>query len=256
MRGCPFRPDASCMTKTLISLSLVTLAIAATQLAPSAAASPATNPSPTRKAARPVRIPSPITGSIVRTDKTWICRGPVNLDSVTVTITSAPTGGHRPPDAVHLAPGCTGRIGRLTVRQWAADGVKAAQGVHDLTIGGGTIRCLAKAPGLHQDGIQIMGGRSIHMHRLTVDCGRPDGTLINSNLFIKRAGRSTLPPTDVVCDQCTFGGGTAHTVSVQSSIRSGITNSVVCTGKFPKLTFAIGPDAVTPVDSGNTVVPC
>jgi hypothetical protein len=246
------------MTKTLISLSLVTLAIAGTQLAPSAvAARPATNlPDPTRKASHPVRVPSPITGAIVLTDKTWVCKGPVNLDSLTVTITSAPTGGHRPPDAVHLARGCTGRIGRLTIRQWAADGVKAAQGVHDLTIGGGSIRCLAKAPGLHQDGIQIMGGHRIHLHRLTVDCGRPGATLINSNLFIKRAGRSTLPPTDVVCDHCTFGGGTAHTVSVQSSIRSGVTNSVVCTGKYPKLTLAIGPAAVRPVDSGNTVGPC
>jgi hypothetical protein len=247
------------MTKTLAgALSLISLALAATQLAPSAAAAGPSSkvPEPTRKAARPARTPGPITGSIVLTDRTWVCKGPVNLKSVTVTINREATGDRRPPDAVHLAPGCTGHIGRLDITQWAADGVKAAQGVHDLTIGGGTIRCLAKAPGLHQDGIQIMGGKKIHLNRLTVDCGRPDGTLINSNLFIKRAGRSTLPPTDVVCDHCTFGGGTAHTVSLQSSIRSGITNSVVCTGKFPKLTFAIGPDAVTPVDSGNTVGPC
>jgi hypothetical protein len=181
----------------------------------------------------------------------------VNLKSVTVTINPAPAGSvNRPPDAVHLRPGCTGHIGRLTVTQFAADGVKSAQGVHDLTIGGGTIRCLAKAPRLHQDGIQIMGGRNIHMHGLTVDCGRADERLINSNLFINRGGRSTLPPTNVVCDHCTFGGGAAHTVSVQSSVHSGITNSVVCTGKFPRLTLSIGPDAVTPVDSGNTVGPC
>jgi hypothetical protein len=243
------------MTKTLAaSFALVTLALAATQLVPSAAATRV--PKPTRKPGHPAGIPKPVTGSIVLTDRTWVCNGPVDLDSVTVTIRPAPTGAGRPPDAVHLAPGCTGRIGRLTVTQWAADGVKAAQGVHDLTIGGGTIRCLAKAPHLHQDGIQIMGGSRIHLHRLTVDCGRADDTLINSNLFIKRAGRSTLPPTDVVCDHCTFGGGAAHTVSVQASIRSGITNSVVCTGKFPNLTLAIGPAAVAPVDSGNTVGPC
>ena len=243
------------MTKILLPLVFVSLAFTATQLAPSAGAS--NQPEPTRKAARPARIPTPVTGSIVLTDKTWVCKGPVNLKSVTVTITDhAPTGGRRAPDAVHLAPGCTGHIGRLNITQWAADGVKAAQGVHDLTIGGGSIRCLAKAPGLHQDGIQVMGGRSIHMHGLTVDCGRADEPLINSNLFIRRAGRSTFPPTDVVCDHCTFGGGAAHTVSVQSSIRSGIRNSVVCTGKFPKLTLAIGADAVAPVDTGNTVGPC
>ena len=98
-------------------------------------------------------------------------------------------------DAVHLEDGCTGRIGLLTVTQSVADGVKVAEGAHDLTIGGGTIRCLGKTPNVHQDGIQVMGGARIRFENLTVRCGRPGESLINSNLFINQTGRSTAPPT-------------------------------------------------------------
>ena len=108
-------------------------------------------------------------------------------------------GGRRDGDAVHLEDGCTGRIGLLTVTQSIADGVKVAEGAHDLTIEGGSIRCLAKLPVLHQDGIQVMGGARITFENLNVSCGRPGESLINSNLFIKESGRSTTPPTDVVC---------------------------------------------------------
>ncbi len=58
------------------------------------------------------------------------------------------------------------------------------------------------------------------------------------------------------CDHCTLGGWTAHTANVESSIRSGVTNSTLCVGRFPKLTFTIGADAVSPVNSGNTVTGC
>ena len=57
-----------------------------------------------------------------------------------------------------------------------------------------------------------MGGARITFRNLTVSCGRAGESLINSNLFIKESGRSTTPPTDVVCVDCTFGGGAAHTV--------------------------------------------
>ena len=60
-------------------------------------------------------------------------------------MTSAITTRRR-ADAVHLEPGCTGRIGRLTVVTSVADGVKVAEGVHDLAVDGGSIRCLAKLP--------------------------------------------------------------------------------------------------------------
>jgi hypothetical protein len=199
---------------------------------------------------------TPATGSIFQTDKTWICDGPVNLDSVTVTMTTAALGDRRAEDAVHLESGCTGTIARIDITTYLADGIKVAQGAHDITVEGGSVRCLAKAPVLHQDGIQVMGGARLTFKNLSVDCGRPDESLINSNLFITESGNSTTPPSDVVCDGCTLGGGAAHTVLLGASIRSGVLNSTICRAKFPSLTFTVGADAIDPVDSGNTTTDC
>ena len=55
---------------------------------------------------------------------------------------------------------------------------------------------------------------------------------------------------------CSLGGGAAHTVSIQDSVRSGVVDSSLCTAKFPKLTLTIGPGAVSPVDLRNTVGRC
>jgi hypothetical protein len=137
-----------------------------------------------------------------------------------------------------------------------ADGVKVADGVHDLVVGGGSIRCLAKAPTLHQDGMQVMGGARITLNGLRIDCGRTNDTLVNSNLFINRAGKSVAPPTDVVCVSCLLGGGAAHTVDIQDSVRSGVVSSTLCTAKYPKLTLTVGTGAVTPVTTGNTIGSC
>jgi hypothetical protein len=188
---------------------------------------------------------------VVRTDRTWTCTQPVDLDLLAVSIPAGPR-----QDAVHLRPGCTGRIGRLEVTQRSGDGVKVAEGAHDLTVGGGSIRCIAKAPRVHQDGIQVLGGSNITFQGLLIDCGRRDTRLINSNLFIKQSGRSVEPPTDVVCDACSFGAWAAHTVSVQTSVRSGVVDSTLCVARFPALTLDVGPGAVSPRVSGNTVRQC
>ena len=167
-----------------------------------------------------------------------------------------PRGAPRPADAVQLAPGCTGRIGRIDVTQYAADGVKVAEGAHDLTIGGGSVRCLDKAPPLHQDGVQVMGGTRIAFENLSIDCGRATDSLIDSNFFVNQAGQSTEPPTDVVCDHCTLGGWTAHTANIQTSVRSGVTNSTVCVGRYPALTLTLASDAANAVTDGNSIQAC
>jgi hypothetical protein len=187
----------------------------------------------------------------VRTDHTWTCTQKVDLDLVQVEI-----GRGEREDAVHLRPGCTGRIGKLVVVQRSGDGVKVAEGVHDLTVGGGSIRCLAKAPDFHQDGIQVLGGARITFRELTVSCGRRDERLINSNLFIKQAGKSQLPPRDVVCQNCSFGAWAAHTVSVQTSVRSGVTGSKICVARFPQFTLTVGRGASDPRVAGNHVQQC
>ena len=92
----------------------------------------------------------------------------------------------------------------------------------------------------HQDGIQVLGGARITFRELKISCGRRDERLINSNLFIKQAGKSRLPPRDVVCESCSFGGWAAHTVSVQTSVRSGVTGSKICVARFPQFTLTVG----------------
>ena len=124
-----------------------------------------------RRAATPTPGHGVLTGSIAQTDQTWVCRGPVDLDSVSVTMTSA-FASRRGADAVHLEPGCTGHIGRLDVVTSVADGVKVAEGVHDLAVGCGTIRCHGKVADVHQDGMQVMGGSRITFRDLRIDCGR------------------------------------------------------------------------------------
>ena len=210
---------------------------------------------PIGKHKRPGPPKPPPASSVTLTDRMWVCSGPVDLDSVTVTMTpNYPS--RRGGDAVHLENGCTGRIGKLTVTTSIADGVKIGDGAHDLTIGGGSVRCLAKLPGLHQDGIQAMGGTRITLKGLTIDCGRSDERLINSNLFIKKAGRSLDPPTDVVCVDCYLGGSAAHTVSIQESVRSGVRSSTLCSAKYAKLTLDVGPQAVDPVTTGDSLGTC
>ena len=107
--------------------------------------------------------------TIVQTDKTWVCSGAVDLDSVTVTMTPKASGKADQRDAVHLQPGCTGTIGQIDVTTSVADGIKVAGGVHDLVVEGGKVRCLAKAPVLHQDGIQVLGGERVTFRDMNVD---------------------------------------------------------------------------------------
>jgi hypothetical protein len=198
----------------------------------------------------------PATHHVVQVDRTWTCRSPVDLDLVKVTITRKAIGDRRNKDAVHLRPGCTGRISRLVVVQWVGDGVKVAEGAHDLTVGGGSIRCLGKAPKLHQDGIQVLGGARITFDNLKVSCGRRDSRLINSNFFVNQAGHSRLPPRDIVCDRCFLGGWAAHTVSIQHSVRSGVLHSEICIARFPQLTVKLGHGAQDPVHRRNRVRQC
>jgi hypothetical protein len=204
---------------------------------------------PKRRAA--VKLPS-----VSLVNQEWICDSPVDLASVTVRMTPAYRGGRRGGDAIHLQSGCTGRIGKLRVVTSIADGVKIADGAHDLTIGGGSIHCLAKLPRVHQDGVQAMGGTRITLRHLRIDCGRAGQRLINSNLFIREAGRSASPPTAVVCVGCFLGPEAAHTVTIRRSIRSGVRNSRLCTAKYPRLTLHVGTDAVDPVTSGDSVGGC
>jgi hypothetical protein len=183
---------------------------------------------------------------IYRVDRTWSCTGPVDLDLVRVTMIVADA------DAIHLREGCTGRIGRIEVETWTADGVKvnAQEPVaHDLTIAGGSIDCHSQTLG-HQDGIQAMGGQRVTFSSLEIRCGSNP----NAQLFVNAIDELGLVvPTDIVCDGCFLGPGASSTLRVNISVRSGLRNSVVCPGRNFDLYF--GPPAIEPVNEGNELLP-
>ena len=202
-----------------------------------------------------------VTGSIVRTwsagacgvQQCWVCDGPVQLDSVTIVVDTS----DQRVDAVKFAAGCTGTIGTLDVVTYSGDGVKVAEGAHDLTVGGGNVFCRAKVAdaAVHQDGIQVMGGSSITFGNLAIDCGRADDAKIDSNLFIGQGSASATPPIGVVCDHCWLGPWAAHTVSMGPSIRSGLRNrSTVCPAKYANLALTVGTGVVRLVNQ-RTLMP-
>jgi hypothetical protein len=202
-----------------------------TGAAPGPAPGPAPSPSPS---------PS---GSVVLVDRTWTCTGAVDLDLVKVTMRTADA------DAIHLRTNCTGRIGRIEVQTWTRDGLKVnapAPAAHDLVIEGGYIRCYGASAG-HQDGIQAMGGQRVTFRNLEVNCSSNPAQQFFVNSV--NGGR----PTDIVCEGCVLGARAASTLLVMSSTRSGARNSIVCTGRY--FSIRIESQAVSPVNSGNTVVP-
>jgi hypothetical protein len=183
------------------------------------------------------------TGNLRLEDQGWVCGGKVDLDRLEVTVRDADI------DAVQFGPGCTGRIGELVVVQYRQDGVKVAEGAHDLLIERGTVECRGRKPDAHQDGVQALGGERITFVDLRVEC--PSAT--NSAFFIRQGGQSQRPPTDIVCEDCFFHGG-AYAVRVNESLRSGVRNSTICNGEFGALKILEG--AVRPVDVGNRIVTC
>jgi chitodextrinase len=169
----------------------------------------------------PVTPPPPTgTKQVVQVDKTWTCTGRVDLDLVKVTMRNADA------DAITLAPGCTGRIGRVEVETWKQDGIKVQNQpnpAHDLVIEGGYVKGWALSAGAHQDGIQAMGGARITFKNLRVD------VVGAQNLFVNKAGSGATTPTDIVCDGCVLGPNVATPLLVNVAVTSGARSTLVCT---------------------------
>jgi hypothetical protein len=186
----------------------------------------------------------PVTGKIVVHEQPWVCRGPVDADLVKVTMRT------NVQDAIRLDRDCSGRIGRIEVDTWTADGVKVQNHgtvAHDLVIGSGYIKCHDVYPGYHQDGIQAMGGYRLTFKNLAVDC------LGNANLFLSRGGAKASTPTDVICEHCTLGPNSAQTLFWAASVRSGARDTRICTGRYRAVRMA--PLANDPIDTRNTILP-
>ena len=177
-------------------------------------------------------------------NRPFVCTGRVDLDLVRVTM--------RTPvqDAISLATNCTGRIGRIEVETWTADGIKVQNRgdvAHDLVIESGYVKCHDVFGEYHQDGIQVMGGSAITFRNLRVDC------LGNSNFFLAQGGAGASLPTDVVCEGCVLGPNTAQTLFYADSLRSGARDTTVCEGRFRAI--RIEPEAQELVRSDVRVLP-
>ena len=193
---------------------------------------------------------------VVLVNQTFECssyKQPVDFDLVKVTI-NAPTGR---VDAIHTGPRCTGRIGRIEVDTWNADGVKIHPGTHDLVIEGGYVRCHGRVGAVHQDGIQAMGGDRVTLKNVTVDCA----TASNGALFIAQGAGGREVPTDIVCDGCTLMKGPTRNrvLRIATSIRSGARNSTIVwcghgAGCGQGEAVWITGSAEQPIDSNNRYV--
>ena len=88
-------------------------------------------------------------------DVSWSCTEEVDLDLVKVTMRT------EVDDAIRIDQNCSGRIGRIEVETWTADGIKVQNRgtvAHDLVIESGYVKCHDVYGEYHQDGIQVMGG--------------------------------------------------------------------------------------------------
>jgi hypothetical protein len=186
-------------------------------------------------------------GSVNLVDKPWTCEGPVDLDSLSVTINQPGHGGGSDGnDAVLLRAGCTGRIGKVVIVQYQGDGIKISEGVRDLVVESGSIRCYGKNGAYHQDGVQAMGGERVTFFNLDDQCLSAN----NASFFVKKGINSVGRPTDIVCDGCFFKGG-GFTVRIETSVRSGVRHSRIVAGRFGAL--RVLPTAAEPVAVENTV---
>jgi hypothetical protein len=182
--------------------------------------------------------------TLVLNNEPWRCLGKVDLDLVKVTMRT------NVEDALRIDQNCSGRVGRIEVDTWTADGIKVQNRgtvAHDLVIQSGYVKCHDIYGAYHQDGIHVMGGYRITFNNLRVDC------LGNSNLFLTRGGSLASTPTDVVCDGCILGPNTGQTLFYAPSIRSGARNTTICTGRFRAI--RIEPGAQEIVNLRNKTLP-
>jgi hypothetical protein len=178
------------------------------------------------------------TGNLaVLVNKSWNCNASINLDLVKVTMWTLDV------DSVIFNTGCTGRIGRVEVDTWTGDGIKVtnanANAAHDLVVESGYTACFNRLVGAHQDGVQVMGGARITFRNFVWMCGNmadASGSGVANAVFVSRAGANVTTPTDIVVEHSVLMPGAAHTVTVGTSLRSGVKSSVLCpdrTGTSP-----------------------
>lgn len=185
--------------------------------------------------------------NVIIEGNTYRCTSSINIDLLRVT-NPGPTR-----DALQLGPNCTGTIQRIELSGLMADGIKvqnSAPVAHDLTINGGFVFCGQPASGVHQDGMQAMGGLRITFNNLVINCLGGGG----GNYFPARGGAGASTPTDVVCNNCAFGPLHPNNIQIQTSVRSGIRDSLVCRPLSGRNPITIGSTAQNPINVNSIIV--
>lgn len=175
-----------------------------------------------------------------QTQSTVVCSGPFDQDVLEATVLG--------DVGFLMRNGCTGRIGELRITT-DRDGVKVQNGsnpAHDFVVESGFIHCIQAGAGVHQDGIQTLAGTRITFRNLTITGCR------TSQVMFKKGGRGGSRPTDVVCENCFFGPGAAHTAIIGTSLRTGLKNSTACQDRTTSNgNIEISGTAQQPVNVGN-----
>jgi hypothetical protein len=182
-------------------------------------------------AAVTVRAPSPPPpppsgggGTLNLTNQKFNCDGPVNYDLVKVTISQTTSR----MDGAALGNGCTGRIGRIEIDTWSADGIHVGAFAHDLVVEGGYVHShgvCGSCGDVHVDGVQVLGGQRITFKNL--DINYPTAT--NSGMYINCGNNCQDLPTDVICDGCTMKRSPEdnRVLRIGYSLRSGARNTTI-----------------------------
>ena len=193
--------------------------------------------------------PPPSGGETIIQNGQYVCRGQVNIDLLRITMNSPSS------DGLVLAAGCTGTIRWLELSGPMADGIKvqnaSANAARNVDILGGFVWCGPAASGVHQDGIQAMGGSDIHLYRVAFDCLGGGG----GNYFPARGGSGATTPTRIQCHGCAFGPQHPNNVQIQTSVSSGIEGSLVCRPSSGRNPIVIGSTAQDPLDRDNVIAP-
>jgi hypothetical protein len=196
---------------------------------------------------------APLTGTVIQKDKTWKCRGAVDLDLVKVTITTAKPG-RTAKDAVLLRD-CSGRIGRLVINNAKCDGVKGH--AKDLVIESGSITLTRKTKlKCHLDAFQFMSDSSnVHVHNMIIRGSGHSGFFVNG-------GHTGDAPADITLEDSFVGTVPGKVpfdtdVTIGQSDASGVRNSILCPAKqravyVPRTPSTGGPPATSPINEGNT----
>ena len=184
-----------------------------------------------------------LTGSVVQTDRTWVCNRPIRLDSVRVTIT-ADAPRHQGV-GIRLDAGCTGTIASIQVLTSVGDGVDV-HAARDLTVNGGSIVCKGRVAEAHQDGIQATAGANVVFRGVTVDCRSAN----NSGFFVNAIPGSPAVPHRILFLNGRIGPTLSSTVFIaRHQTASGVANSVLCRSRYT--TFRTGPNARA-INRGNS----